>query len=116
MGARLLAFRRPRSWLGSWSLSILELLQHLDGLPDAAEAGLTAQHFECFKQGRRVFSPADSDTNGLEHLPCLNFELLRTATQGRFETRMAEAGFRQDFAGREQHGKRHGLVSLLGNE
>ena len=51
----------PRWWSGlircGFMISfILELLQHLDGLLDAFEAGLAAQHFQRFKQAAARFS------------------------------------------------------------
>src|SRR5512138_3807677 len=64
----------PPIW--ACSLRLLDrLLQLLDRLPDALQAGFLAQHFERFEERWRVLAAAHGDTDRLEHLSGLDTEL-----------------------------------------
>ena len=89
-----------RSWMhGLFHSSIVhQLLQHLNRLLDAFEAGFAPQHFQRFKQRGSILAPAYGDANRLEHLPRLDFEPLGSAAQRRFQARMAEGRLSQNVA------------------
>ena len=97
--AGLGGFRAGASFVGGFMVSfILQLLQHLDGLSDALEAGLASQHFQCFKQRRRDSSARRQRREWAGTSARFDFELAPRRAQRRFQAGMAEVASAKNLA------------------